>query len=650
MESMCTRDSSVSPPSPALPSVIAPVALKPPQASAAAAAALEQYRLQLYNLAIAERLRLASSLAWGASTAAGPRPGLPGSNPQSGNPGPAPSELCTSGPLPFGPFGSPLATFSHLGPHPTPYSHPLYPYRLDPRLYRVPEEPKPQHSYIGLIAKAILTSPDKKMVLSDIYQYILDNFSYFRTRGPGWRNSIRHNLSLNDCFIKAGRSANGKGHYWAIHPANMEDFKKGDFRRRKAQRRVRKHMGLAVEDDSSPSPPHSPPPQPPPSSAPYHTLPAVVARKRQFDVASLLAPDDHPGGPGDKLVKTSDTEIDVITDDSSEVDATAPTDSDHDGIISAGMPDGAPPPPPRASPTSLPPLQLQLPPQQRPQVSPASLGSSFGKDDDDEGKVDEDPEANDTAWPLLGWTRAMGRCGVAIPPWAAIPMAKPPSPPPPPTTTKGSSMADAPREAQSASPPPPPPMRSPHAAKDLIKGLCVAVDTTRPNGALGACGTKTFLLQDLSSSVVKRLEFLLIFIHCNEIFMNIQVVYNFNASSKKTICSNTCAKSSEERGMEIREDAPRFSDLLLLTSQYRRGRSTDIEASEVLLHHTFPFSAGTSSGSFAHHTTEANTDLRYITSDYHYIVIDSSHVSRGTEAGFYPKEHSSLTCPLPVET
>ena len=120
------------------------------------------------------------------------------------------------------------------------------------------EEPKPQHSYIGLIAMAILSSADKKLVLSDIYQYILDNYAYFRSRGPGWRNSIRHNLSLNDCFIKAGRSANGKGHYWAIHPANVEDFTKGDFRRRKAQRKVRKHMGLAVDEEDSPTPPPSP--------------------------------------------------------------------------------------------------------------------------------------------------------------------------------------------------------------------------------------------------------------------------------------------------------------------------------------------------------------------------------------------------------
>ena len=147
-----------------------------------------------------------------------------------------------------------LSYHSHLA---NPYLHPYF-YK-DPRARFIHEEPKPNHSYIGLIAMAILSAKEKKLVLSDIYQWILDNYTYFRTRGPGWRNSIRHNLSLNDCFIKAGRSANGKGHYWAIHPANLDDFQKGDFRRRRAQRRVRKHMGLAVPDDEdSPSPSESP--------------------------------------------------------------------------------------------------------------------------------------------------------------------------------------------------------------------------------------------------------------------------------------------------------------------------------------------------------------------------------------------------------
>ena len=98
---------------------------------------------------------------------------------------------------------------------------------------------KPPHSYIALISMAILGSPDRKLVLSDIYQYIMDHFPYYSNQERAWRNSIRHNLSLNECFIKAGRADNGKGNFWAVHPACVEDFAKGDFRRRQARRRAR---------------------------------------------------------------------------------------------------------------------------------------------------------------------------------------------------------------------------------------------------------------------------------------------------------------------------------------------------------------------------------------------------------------------------
>lgn len=82
---------------------------------------------------------------------------------------------------------------------------------------------KPPHSYIGLIAMAILSGTEQQKTLSEIYEWIAENYPYFRWRGTGWRNSIRHNLSLNDCFVKANRASNGKGHYWAIHPVTLKN-------------------------------------------------------------------------------------------------------------------------------------------------------------------------------------------------------------------------------------------------------------------------------------------------------------------------------------------------------------------------------------------------------------------------------------------
>lgn len=105
--------------------------------------------------------------------------------------------------------------------------------------YHVNTDDKPTQSYIGLIGKAILSSPQQKLVLSDIYDYIQTNYPYFRNRGPGWRNSIRHNLSLNDCFVKVGRSPNGKGHFWAINPINYDDFSRGEYKRKRVSRRNR---------------------------------------------------------------------------------------------------------------------------------------------------------------------------------------------------------------------------------------------------------------------------------------------------------------------------------------------------------------------------------------------------------------------------
>uniref|UniRef100_A0A8C2TPR1 Forkhead box O4 n=1 Tax=Coturnix japonica TaxID=93934 RepID=A0A8C2TPR1_COTJA len=91
-------------------------------------------------------------------------------------------------------------------------------------------------SYADLITQAIESSPEKRLTLSQIYDWMVRCVPYFKDKGDsnssaGWKNSIRHNLSLHSKFIKVHNEATGKSSWWMLNP---EGGKSGKAPRRRA--------------------------------------------------------------------------------------------------------------------------------------------------------------------------------------------------------------------------------------------------------------------------------------------------------------------------------------------------------------------------------------------------------------------------------
>nr|CAD7199311.1 unnamed protein product [Timema douglasi] len=174
---------------------------------------------------------------------------------------------------------------------------------------------KPPYSYISLTAMAIWSSPEKMLPLSDIYRFITDRFPYYRRNTQRWQNSLRHNLSFNDCFIKIPRRPDrpGKGAYWALHPAALDMFENGSLLRRRKRFKLMKTDKDRLENElaalanlnrfmfappPAPQPPPEPAPIPPPlvhprtsPTSPTSVTSQVQRPKRSFTIESLISPD-----------------------------------------------------------------------------------------------------------------------------------------------------------------------------------------------------------------------------------------------------------------------------------------------------------------------------------------------------------------------
>ncbi|XP_026966495.1 forkhead box protein E3 [Sagmatias obliquidens] len=155
---------------------------------------------------------------------------------------------------------------------------------------------KPPYSYIALIAMALAHAPGRRLTLAAIYRFITERFAFYRDSPRKWQNSIRHNLTLNDCFVKVPREPGnpGKGNYWTLDPAAADMFDNGSFLRR---RKRFKRAEMPALPAAPPAPAAGPPPfpyapyapgpallAPPPPAAPGSTPPA-----RLFSVDSLVS-------------------------------------------------------------------------------------------------------------------------------------------------------------------------------------------------------------------------------------------------------------------------------------------------------------------------------------------------------------------------
>ncbi|KAG7176193.1 forkhead box protein A2-like [Homarus americanus] len=176
----------------------------------------------------------------------------------------------------------------------SPVSSALQRARQDKTYRRSYTHAKPPYSYISLITMSIQNAPNKMVTLSEIYQFIMDLFPYYRQNQQRWQNSIRHSLSFNDCFIKIPRTPDkpGKGSFWSLHPDSGNMFENGCYLRRQKRFKCEKKEPSRPTTKSS----HT-------SSQVQHQSPGSATKQEHPEDAeskmdSSMASPAHPGHGG----------------------------------------------------------------------------------------------------------------------------------------------------------------------------------------------------------------------------------------------------------------------------------------------------------------------------------------------------------------
>lgn len=75
---------------------------------------------------------------------------------------------------------------------------------------------KPPLSFSSLIFLAIEDAKEKALPVKEIYAWIVKHYPYFKTAPTGWKNSVRHNLSLNKCFQKVEKAPVSRSYQYIL--------------------------------------------------------------------------------------------------------------------------------------------------------------------------------------------------------------------------------------------------------------------------------------------------------------------------------------------------------------------------------------------------------------------------------------------------
>nr|ODN97854.1 hypothetical protein L204_03279 [Cryptococcus depauperatus CBS 7855] len=151
-------------------------------------------------------------------------------------------------------------------------------------------EYRPEMTHVQAIRLVIAASPRKMLTLAQIYQAIEERWPWHKSAGNTWKNSIRHNLSLNDCFVNAERpnheGGSGKGGYWTVN----------DLFSGKTSRKIKRALRTEEESDYYPSQSHHPAAQQKHSDDAHR--PSKRRNTRVFSQPGAISPEYSPNRMG----------------------------------------------------------------------------------------------------------------------------------------------------------------------------------------------------------------------------------------------------------------------------------------------------------------------------------------------------------------